>query len=278
MEAIEAEIDSFRTPPIAGLLDLFPSLQKMPSWCLGGRYKIECERYRNLNKKLWDELQAGARSHEIAPDDPSIWGNMIRNNAFAKHGFSDDEASFIVGHQLGSNFVVSQLDVIIVYLTSISVLLMFNTLKPAAIFEVFFLAMLHIPHIWRRAQEEVDRTIGRERLPTLADEQNLPYIRALQLELLRWRPVVPLVQPHIAAKDDHYDGMQIPKGSLVWANLQAMSRDEHVYPDPEAFKPERFLNANGSFTRRDEISIFGYGKRWVAASSSFAIHVDDCLL
>ena len=119
--------------------------------------------------------------------------------------------------------------------------------------------MLHHPEVLKKAQEEIDRVVGRDRLPT--NEADLPYIRALQLELLRWRPVVPLVQPHLASDDDEYNGMRIPKGSLVWANLQAMSRNEEVYPEPMKMRPERFLTEDGKFTRKDEISIFGYGRR-----------------
>ena len=125
--------------------------------------------------------------------------------------------------------------------------------------------MLHFPSVLRQAQVEIDSIVGRDRPPTLEDEASLPYIRALQLELLRWRPVVPLVQPHIAAEDDSYGGVRIPKGSLVWANLQAMSRDERVYEKPEEFQPERFLSTKERgekvFSRKDEISIFGYGRR-----------------
>lgn len=121
--------------------------------------------------------------------------------------------------------------------------------------------MLRFPEVYKKAQEEIDRFVGRDRLPTMEDEQSLPYIRALQLELLRWRPVVPLVQPHIASQEDEYNGYRIPKGSLIWPNLQAMSKNKGIYPDPEQLKPERFLNKDGSFARRDEISIFGYGRR-----------------
>lgn len=44
-----------------------------------------------------------------------------------------------------------------------------------------------------------------------------------------------------------------------------MSRDEEIYPDPEAFKPERFLSADGkSLTRKNELPTFGWGRRSVS--------------
>jgi hypothetical protein len=36
----------------------------------------------------------------------------------------------------------------------------------------------------KKAQEELDRVIGRERLPTWGDEKNLPYVRSLIKEVL----------------------------------------------------------------------------------------------
>ena len=45
--------------------------------------------------------------------------------------------------------------------------------------------MLHYPDVYRKAQEEIDRVIGRERLPDLADRSSLPYLEALVMELYR---------------------------------------------------------------------------------------------
>ena len=45
--------------------------------------------------------------------------------------------------------------------------------------------MVLYPEAQRRAQEELDRVIGRTRLPTLDDKPNLPYINATILEALR---------------------------------------------------------------------------------------------
>ena len=45
--------------------------------------------------------------------------------------------------------------------------------------------MLHYPDVYRKAQEEIDRVIGRERLPELTDRGSLPYLEALVTELYR---------------------------------------------------------------------------------------------
>ena len=56
----------------------------------------------------------------------------------------------------------------------------------------FYLAMMMHPEVRRKAQEEIDRVIGSDRFPTLADEPSLPYVSALVKEVFRWNPVAPL--------------------------------------------------------------------------------------
>ena len=51
--------------------------------------------------------------------------------------------------------------------------------------------MIH-PEFQRKAQEEIDRVIGNDRFPTLADQADLPYVDALVKEVFRWKPVGPL--------------------------------------------------------------------------------------
>jgi cytochrome P450 len=48
------------------------------------------------------------------------------------------------------------------------------------------------PSIQREAQEEIDRVVGRHRLPSFEDKESLKYINALVLEVLRWNPIAPL--------------------------------------------------------------------------------------
>lgn len=48
------------------------------------------------------------------------------------------------------------------------------------------------PEVQRKAQQEIDVVIGNDRLPTLEDRGQLPYLCALVSEVYRWMPVVPL--------------------------------------------------------------------------------------
>ncbi|KAJ0306610.1 hypothetical protein COL516b_004403 [Colletotrichum fioriniae] len=83
----------------------------------------------------------------------------------------------------------------------------------------FIQAILIWPEVQRKAQEEIDRVIGRDRLPTIDDYQHLPYIRCCIKESLRWMPTVFLGVPHAAVKDDVYMGYSIPKGATVINNV-----------------------------------------------------------
>ena len=47
------------------------------------------------------------------------------------------------------------------------------------------LAMLKYPETMHRAQEEIDRVVGRDRLPAFEDRDNLPYVNAICTEVLR---------------------------------------------------------------------------------------------
>ena len=80
--------------------------------------------------------------------------------------------------------------------------------------------MPHYPLIMKKIQEEIDSVMGSDRMPEYDDADSLPYVRATVNEALRWRPVAVLGgTPHAVTADDVYDGMFIPKGSTVFANL-----------------------------------------------------------
>jgi cytochrome P450 len=88
----------------------------------------------------------------------------------------------------------------------------------STVINTWLLACLLWPEVVRKGQEELDRVIGSDRLPDFSDEANLPYIRAMAKEALRWRPITKLGAPHATTEDDWYNGYFIPKGSVVVLN------------------------------------------------------------
>lgn len=128
----------------------------------------------------------------------------------------------------------------------------------------FFLAMTLFPDVQKAAQKELDRVLGSPptRLPTSADRSLLPYIEAVVSETHRWHPVAPMALPHSATHEDSIRGYRIPKGALLLPNNWWFTHDPTVYPDPEAFRPERFLASPGHEAEPDPRQwTFGYGRR-----------------
>ncbi|RYN29574.1 O-methylsterigmatocystin oxidoreductase [Alternaria tenuissima] len=126
----------------------------------------------------------------------------------------------------------------------------------------FFLAMSIFPGVQKKAQEELDRVIGEERLPGSKDRESLPYIYALMKETHRWHLVLPMCLPHCSTEEDTCRGYRIPKGSILLANNWLFTHDPEVYPDPMVFRPERFLETPTHKSEPDPRNfIFGYGRR-----------------
>lgn len=74
------------------------------------------------------------------------------------------------------------------------------------------------PDVQKKAQEELDRAIGRDNLPSLSDLPNLPYFNALCSETLRWHAITPLGVPHKLKQDDIVNGYFIPEGTICLGN------------------------------------------------------------
>jgi len=126
--------------------------------------------------------------------------------------------------------------------------------------ELFLLAAILHPECVAKAQAELDNVVGRACLPTFDDEPALPYVRAMIKESLRWQVVAPTGLAHATTADDQYEGFHIPKGSTVWGNINAISHDPEIFDDPDAFRPERFLNP--SHPRMVDFDLpFGFGRR-----------------
>ncbi|KAK7696852.1 hypothetical protein SLS64_014137 [Diaporthe eres] len=123
--------------------------------------------------------------------------------------------------------------------------------------EMFVMAAVENQDKMRAARDEIDRVVGRARLPSPADERDLPHVRAVVEETLRWRPIIIGGVAHASMREDVYNGYRIPAGSIVVPNNWSIHMDETVYKDPELFLPERWLEDPGLPAPVG----FGFGRR-----------------
>ncbi|XP_072168477.1 cytochrome P450 2J2-like [Diadema setosum] len=121
--------------------------------------------------------------------------------------------------------------------------------------------MMDNPEVQERVQAEIDKVVGRSRLPTLDDRKDLIYTNAVLLECMRLGTVAPLGVAHTALEDATLGGYSIPKGGVLFANIWQILRDKRYWDQPEEFKPERFLSRDGRLLKVDEFVPFSTGRR-----------------
>ncbi|GAB2267132.1 hypothetical protein Dimus_002117 [Dionaea muscipula] len=102
--------------------------------------------------------------------------------------------------------------------------------------------MLKNPYILKRAQEEIDTVVGKNRRLEESDIQKLPYLQAVCKETFRRHPVVPLNIPRVASEPCQVNGYYIPKNARLFVNVWAMGQDPELWENPQNFDPERFLS------------------------------------
>ncbi|XP_069161652.1 methyl farnesoate epoxidase isoform X1 [Procambarus clarkii] len=122
------------------------------------------------------------------------------------------------------------------------------------------LATLH-PEALAALHHELDRVVGHACLPGLDHRAKLVYVEATLMEVHRMRAVTPICVPHCALRDTTLQGRRIPEGTTVLCNLYSVHMDQDYWGDPDTFRPERFVNPDGSLRRDERLISFGKGRR-----------------
>ncbi len=93
-----------------------------------------------------------------------------------------------------------------------------------------FERLVRTPAVLARLTEEV------------AAEDGDAYLTATVYEALRRRPVLPNPAPRLVMQDIEVGGRRYPRGICLVPNAYLIHHDPAIYPDPYAFRPERFLD------------------------------------
>ncbi|KAG7513146.1 steroid 17-alpha-hydroxylase/17,20 lyase [Solea senegalensis] len=224
------------------LVDIFPWLQMFPSADL--RLLKHCVSIRDkLLQKKYDEHKADYSDHvqrdlldALLRAKRSAENNNTAEVSAESVGLSDDHLLMTVGDIFGAGVETTT-----------------TVLKWAIIY------LIHHPQVQRRIQEELDSKVGCGKSPQLCDRGSLPYLEATIREVLRIRPVAPLLIPHVALSDTSIGDFTVRKGSRVIINLWSLHHDEKEWENPELFDPGRFLNSEGTGVTLPSSSYLPFG-------------------
>ncbi|KJZ72337.1 hypothetical protein HIM_08263 [Hirsutella minnesotensis 3608] len=254
VKLIEVESKNFATiaVPMAWLVDVFPVLDYLPARFPGAGFKQTAKKWKALLEQAVDiPYNFVVEQRKRQSQRPSFVSGLLEE-AFQEgkgdaSGLSSEEENFIKW--------------------TATTLYGASSGTTVATFEAFVAAMVMFPEVQKKAQEEIDRVIGSERLPNHSDRDQLPYLDALTKEVSRWSPVTPMGAAHLAQEEMSCSGYRIPKGAFLLPAVWWFCHDPVVYPDPDDFEPARYLHPRNEPDPRTVT--FGFGRR-VCAGQNFA--------
>uniref|UniRef100_A0A4W5RD00 Cytochrome P450, family 17, subfamily A, polypeptide 1 n=1 Tax=Hucho hucho TaxID=62062 RepID=A0A4W5RD00_9TELE len=211
------------------LVDIFPWLQVFPNADL--RLLKQCVSIRDkLLQKKYEEHKSDYSDHKqrdlldaLLRAKRSAENNNTAEITTETVGLSEDHLLMTVGDIFGAGVETTS-----------------TVLKWAIAY------LIHHPQVQKRIQEELDSVVGGDRPPQLSDRGSLPYLEATIREVLRIRPVAPLLIPHVAQTDTSIGKFTVRKGARIIINLWSLHHDEKEWKNPEMFDPGRFLNKEGT--------------------------------
>jgi cytochrome P450 len=131
-----------------------------------------------------------------------------------------------------------------------------------------FYLLARNPAVRSRMEGELDAVLSGRRV-TAADLPLLPYTLAVFKEAMRLYPPVYFVV-RIAARDVVIGGVQVRRKQLLLVNVAGIQRREDIFPDPDRFDPERFLQEREKALPPLAYLPFGAGPR-VCIGAHFAL-------
>uniref|UniRef100_A0A7N8YHG7 unspecific monooxygenase n=1 Tax=Mastacembelus armatus TaxID=205130 RepID=A0A7N8YHG7_9TELE len=116
------------------------------------------------------------------------------------------------------------------------------------------------PHIQKTLQEEIDETFPDKAQPTYEALMQMEYLDMVLNESLRLYPAGNRLE-RVAKASVEVNGVTIPKGTVIVIPVYAIQHDPALWPEPEAFTPERFSKENKNNIDPYAFLPFGAGPR-----------------
>lgn len=167
----------------------------------------------------------GRFQRQLAEADALVYEEIALRRREAEHERGDDVLSLLLGarDEDGGAFTDVELR------DELMTMLLAGHETTATGLAFAFDLLLHRPAVLARLQDELARDDGDDR-----------YLDAVVSETLRLRPVLDAAERTLKAPRE-VAGHLLPAGIRVYPSIAAVQRRPDLYPEPEAFRPERFL-------------------------------------
>ncbi|XP_026223406.1 cytochrome P450 3A40-like [Anabas testudineus] len=116
------------------------------------------------------------------------------------------------------------------------------------------------PDIQKTLQKEIDETFPEKGRPTYEAMMQMEYLDMVVNESLRLYPI-PNRLERMSKTSVEVNGVTIPKGTVIMIPVYTLHHDPTLWPEPEAFKPERFSKENKDNLDPYAFLPFGAGPR-----------------
>ncbi|KAG2368400.1 cytochrome P450, partial [Suillus spraguei] len=241
--------------PGAYLVDRVPLLRYLPGYGkqLYEWHHEELELFRHQLRHVKSEV-----NQNIA--GPSFAKTLLKNTEELQ--LSTDEMSYLAGSLFGAGSEVTS------HATYYSLRTDLFVIQIAVRMTSIIMAAACHPLAQAKVHEELDMVVGSDGPPTFQDSNSFTQLHAFLLEALRWRPIVLNSAyscmmltcssgfPHRATKDIFWQGFCIPEGAIVYGCHWTLSRDPIVFPDPEIFNPQHWLDSEGRLKDNTNLEVY----------------------
>ncbi|NXX95566.1 CP2J2 protein, partial [Centropus bengalensis] len=123
------------------------------------------------------------------------------------------------------------------------------------------LYMVAYPDIQEKVQKELDAVLSPSHVICYEDRKKMHYTNAVVHEIIRFSSIILITIPKQAVKDTTMLGYQLPKGTLIMANIDSTLFDPEYWETPHQFNPGHFLDKDGNFVIREAFLAFSAGHR-----------------
>lgn len=218
----------------SSIIDFFPQLAALPTF-LKPWYK----HWNNVGQSHYEVFQTWWKPVKQAVTNGTAPSSFVRDTLLHKdtrYSGNDEQAMYVAMSIIGA-----------------------GSDNPRLAMNTFVMAALCYPSAFQKARNEIDCICDfADRLPTIDDIDRMPFICAMVKEVLRWRPVMPIIPQHQLTEDLEFEQYHFPSGTDFLINFAAICQEAD---NPGDFKPERWLGDGHERSIIQGLWQFGGGRR-----------------